>query len=86
MELTCSSNSNPPANSYQWFSSNGKMLAESPTYKLERVSRHTEAISCTAINTVGKNSSAPQKINVLCKYQVLCVSQWEPLLIGEIIF
>uniref|UniRef100_A0A672K6U4 Si:dkey-238d18.5 n=1 Tax=Sinocyclocheilus grahami TaxID=75366 RepID=A0A672K6U4_SINGR len=65
VELTCSSNSNPPANSFQWFSSNGKRLAENPTYKLERVSRHTEAISCTAINTEGKNSSGPQKINVL---------------------
>ncbi|XP_016325830.1 myelin-associated glycoprotein-like [Sinocyclocheilus anshuiensis] len=65
VELTCSSNSNPPANSYQWFSSNGKRLAENPTYKLEKVSRHTEAISCTAINTEGKNSSGPQKINVL---------------------
>uniref|UniRef100_A0A8C1XAK8 Si:dkey-238d18.5 n=1 Tax=Cyprinus carpio TaxID=7962 RepID=A0A8C1XAK8_CYPCA len=68
VELTCSSNSNPPANSYQWFSSNGTMLAENPTYRLEKVSRHTEAISCTAINTEGKNSSGPQKINVLCKY------------------
>uniref|UniRef100_A0A8C2PP00 Si:dkey-238d18.5 n=1 Tax=Cyprinus carpio TaxID=7962 RepID=A0A8C2PP00_CYPCA len=62
VELTCSSNSNPPANSYQWFSSNGKMLAESPTYKLKRVS---EAISCTAINTEGKNNSGPQKFNIL---------------------
>uniref|UniRef100_A0A8C1MM01 Si:dkey-238d18.5 n=1 Tax=Cyprinus carpio TaxID=7962 RepID=A0A8C1MM01_CYPCA len=65
VELTCSSNSNPPANSYPWFSSNGTMLAENPTYRLEKVSRHTEAISCTAINTEGKNSSGPQKINVL---------------------
>ncbi|XP_016414564.1 myelin-associated glycoprotein-like [Sinocyclocheilus rhinocerous] len=70
VELTCSSNSNPPANSYQWFSSNGKRLAENPTYKLERVSRHTEAISCTAINTEGKNSSGPQKIYILCKASV----------------
>ncbi len=80
VELTCSSNSNPPANSYQWFSSNGTMLAKSPTYKLERVSRHTEAISCTAINTEGKNSSGPQKISVLCKYQLLYVN--DPFLTG----
>ncbi|XP_059389714.1 myelin-associated glycoprotein-like [Carassius carassius] len=65
VELTCSSNSNPPANSYQWFSSNGTTLAKSPFYKLERVSRHTEAISCTAINTEGKNSSGLQKLNIL---------------------
>ncbi len=72
VELTCSSNSNPPANSYQWFSSNGTMLAKSPTYKLERVSRQTEAISCTAFNTEGKNSSAPRKLNY-------CVSMSERL-------
>ncbi|XP_052431914.1 myelin-associated glycoprotein-like isoform X3 [Carassius gibelio] len=65
VELSCSSDSNPPANSYQWFSLNGTMLAKSPTYKLERVSRHTEAISCTAFNTEGKNSSGPQKLNIL---------------------
>ncbi|XP_059369951.1 myelin-associated glycoprotein-like isoform X2 [Carassius carassius] len=65
VELSCSSDSNPPANSYQWFSLNGTMLAKSHTYKLERVSRHTEAISCTAFNTEGKNSSGPQKLNIL---------------------
>lgn len=65
VELSCSSNSNPPANSYQWFSSNGTMLAKSPTYKLERVSRQTENISCTAFNTEGNNSSAPRKLNIL---------------------
>ncbi|XP_048017271.1 B-cell receptor CD22 [Megalobrama amblycephala] len=65
VELTCSSKSNPPANSYQWFSLNATLLGERPTYKLERVSRHTEAISCTAINTLGRNSSSPRKINVL---------------------
>ncbi|XP_077063943.1 myelin-associated glycoprotein [Siphateles boraxobius] len=64
-ELTCSSNSNPPANSYQWFSLNGILLGNGPTYKLEKVTRHTEAISCTAINTVGRNSSGPRKIKVL---------------------
>ncbi|KAG1951994.1 B-cell receptor CD22-like [Pimephales promelas] len=64
-ELTCSSNSNPPANSYQWFSLNGTLLGNGTTYNLENVSRHTEAISCTAINTVGRNSSGPQKMNVL---------------------
>uniref|UniRef100_A0A8C0YDT0 Si:dkey-238d18.5 n=1 Tax=Cyprinus carpio carpio TaxID=630221 RepID=A0A8C0YDT0_CYPCA len=65
VELTCSSDSNPPANSYQWFSSNGILLGNKHTHRLERVSRHTEAMSCTAINTEGKNSSGPRKINVL---------------------
>ncbi|KAI2656423.1 Myelin-associated glycoprotein [Labeo rohita] len=71
VELTCSSDSNPPANSYEWFTSNGTMLANSPTYKLEKVSRHTEAISCTAINTLGKNSSdPPYNVNVVTKSSV----------------
>ncbi|XP_043115763.1 myelin-associated glycoprotein-like [Puntigrus tetrazona] len=65
VELTCSSDSNPPASSYRWFSSDGTTLGNKQTYKLERASRYTEAISCTAINTEGKASSGPQKINVL---------------------
>ncbi|CAM4555573.1 unnamed protein product [Leuciscus chuanchicus] len=64
-ELTCSSNSNPPADSYQWFSLNGPLQGNGSTYKLEKVSRHAEAISCTAINTVGRNNSSPRKLNIL---------------------
>ncbi|XP_039527102.1 sialic acid-binding Ig-like lectin 14 isoform X2 [Pimephales promelas] len=64
-ELTCSSDSNPPANNYQWFSLNGTLLGNGTTYKLEKVSRHTESISCTAINPFGKNSSSPRKLNIL---------------------
>nr|XP_055053143.1 myelin-associated glycoprotein-like isoform X2 [Misgurnus anguillicaudatus] len=64
VELICSCDSNPPA-SFQWISLNGSVLANGPNYKLNHVSRYTEAISCTASNTEGKNSSSPQKINVL---------------------
>ncbi|XP_065136662.1 myelin-associated glycoprotein-like isoform X2 [Paramisgurnus dabryanus] len=64
VELICSCDSNPPA-SFQWVSLNGSVLANGPTYKLNHVSRYTEAISCTASNTEGKNSSGPQRINVL---------------------
>ncbi|XP_073671666.1 sialic acid-binding Ig-like lectin 16 [Paramisgurnus dabryanus] len=64
VELICSCDSNPPA-SFQWISSNGSVLANGPTYKLNNVSRYTEAISCTANNTEGQNSSSPHKINVL---------------------
>ncbi|XP_065136677.1 myelin-associated glycoprotein-like [Paramisgurnus dabryanus] len=64
VELICSCDSNPPA-SFQWISLNGSVLANGPTYKLNQVSRYTEAISCTANNTEGKNSSSPQRINVL---------------------
>nr|XP_055053154.1 myelin-associated glycoprotein-like isoform X2 [Misgurnus anguillicaudatus] len=64
VELICSCDSNPPA-SFQWISLNGSVLANGPIYKLIHVSRYTEAISCTASNTEGQNSSGPQKINVL---------------------
>ncbi|XP_073718952.1 sialic acid-binding Ig-like lectin 13 isoform X2 [Misgurnus anguillicaudatus] len=64
VELNCSCDSNPPA-SFQWISLNGSVLANGPNYKLIHVSRYTEAISCTASNTEGKNNSSPQKINVL---------------------
>ncbi|XP_065136676.1 myelin-associated glycoprotein-like [Paramisgurnus dabryanus] len=64
VELICTCDSNPPAK-FQWISLNGSLLANGPTYKLNHVSRYTEAISCTASNTEGRNSSGPQKINVL---------------------
>ncbi|XP_056330065.1 myelin-associated glycoprotein-like [Danio aesculapii] len=63
--LTCSSDSNPPATSYEWFSLNKTLVAKGSSYQLMKVSRHTEAISCTAINTEGRNSSKPHQINVL---------------------
>ncbi|XP_065136665.1 myelin-associated glycoprotein-like [Paramisgurnus dabryanus] len=64
VELNCSCDSNPPA-SFQWISLNGSVLSNGPTYKLNQVSRYIEAISCTASNTEGQNSSSPQRINVL---------------------
>ncbi|XP_073719302.1 myelin-associated glycoprotein-like [Misgurnus anguillicaudatus] len=80
VELICSCDSNPPA-SFQWISLNGTVLANGTTYKLNNVSRYTEAISCTASNTEGQNNSSPQMINVLyppeiknessCKYELL---------------
>ncbi|XP_056613234.1 myelin-associated glycoprotein-like isoform X2 [Triplophysa dalaica] len=63
--LTCFTDSNPPAHSFQWFGSTGSPLANGSTYRLNNVTRYTEAISCTATNTEGKNSSGPQRINVL---------------------
>ncbi|XP_056613206.1 B-cell receptor CD22-like isoform X2 [Triplophysa dalaica] len=65
IRLTCFSDSNPPAHSFQWFGSTGSQLANGRSYRLNHVTRYTEAISCTATNTEGKNSSGPQRINVL---------------------
>ncbi|XP_016116777.1 myelin-associated glycoprotein-like, partial [Sinocyclocheilus grahami] len=81
VELTCSSNSNPPANSYQWFSSTGTTLAKSSIYKLDRVSRHTEAISCTVINTEGKNSSGSQKLNILYPPEIKSESSCQTMIL-----
>ncbi|XP_051535103.1 B-cell receptor CD22 [Myxocyprinus asiaticus] len=76
LEVTCTSDSNPPANSYQWFSLNGSLLTDTQTLRLERVSRYTEAISCTAMNTEGQNSSSLQRFNVLYPpYNVNVVSK-----------
>ncbi|XP_056613402.1 myelin-associated glycoprotein-like [Triplophysa dalaica] len=77
--LTCFTDSNPPAHSFQWFGSTGSPLANGSTYRMNHVTRYTEAISCTATNTEGKNSSGPQRINVLYPPEIKsgssCVSE-----------
>lgn len=73
VELNCTSDSNPPAHSFQWFSSTGPLLEKRSTYRSNHVTRYTKAISCTATNTEGETSSAPHKFNVLCEYRVLCI-------------
>uniref|UniRef100_A0A8C7RN91 Ig-like domain-containing protein n=1 Tax=Oncorhynchus mykiss TaxID=8022 RepID=A0A8C7RN91_ONCMY len=67
VELRCSSDSNPAANSYHWHNSRGPLPTTGPTLTLENVTRLTEAIYCTAINTEGLGESSPLKLNVECK-------------------
>ncbi|XP_056613321.1 myelin-associated glycoprotein-like isoform X1 [Triplophysa dalaica] len=65
VELNCSGESYPPIHSFQWFGSTGSLLENRSTYRFNHVTRYTEAITCTATNTEGKNCSAPHKFNVL---------------------
>ncbi|XP_033182279.1 sialoadhesin-like [Anabas testudineus] len=64
VQLTCSSEANPPAKSYLWKNEAGARLHQGQSYKLINVSRHTGALYCTAINTVGKRRSSPVQLNV----------------------
>ncbi|KAJ8332801.1 hypothetical protein SKAU_G00416970 [Synaphobranchus kaupii] len=64
VELRCSSDSNPPAHSYQWYNITGTLLSEEKTYKLHNVSRRNTAFYCAAINTEGHKNSTPVKISV----------------------
>ncbi|KAA0701809.1 Myelin-associated glycoprotein 1B236 [Triplophysa tibetana] len=65
VELNCSGDSYPPVHSFQWFGSTGTQIANGSSYRLNHVTRYTETITCTATNTEGENSSAPQRIKVL---------------------
>uniref|UniRef100_A0A3Q1IAI8 Si:dkey-238d18.5 n=1 Tax=Anabas testudineus TaxID=64144 RepID=A0A3Q1IAI8_ANATE len=67
VQLTCSSEANPPAKSYLWKNEAGARLHQGQSYKLINVSRHTGALYCTAINTVGKRRSSPVQLNVSFK-------------------
>ncbi|XP_042346465.1 sialoadhesin-like [Plectropomus leopardus] len=63
--LKCSSNAHPPASSYQWHNDTGAKLYQGDIYVLPNVSRHTGAVYCTAINTIGRRKSSPVQLNVL---------------------
>uniref|UniRef100_A0A3Q1JHM7 Ig-like domain-containing protein n=1 Tax=Anabas testudineus TaxID=64144 RepID=A0A3Q1JHM7_ANATE len=64
VQLKCSSEANPPANSYLWKNKAGARLHQGQSYKLINVSRHTGALYCTANNTVGESKSSPVQLNV----------------------
>ncbi|XP_041709880.2 sialic acid-binding Ig-like lectin 12 [Coregonus clupeaformis] len=64
VELRCSSDSNPAAHSYRWHNSRGPLPTTGPTITLENVTRLTETLFCTAINTEGRGQSSPLKLNV----------------------
>ncbi|XP_028835136.1 myelin-associated glycoprotein [Denticeps clupeoides] len=63
--LNCSSDSNPPAYSYQWYNVNGILQSEGHSFTQEKVSRSTQPLYCTAINTEGQGSSRPAVLNVV---------------------
>ncbi|KAJ8287649.1 hypothetical protein COCON_G00003080 [Conger conger] len=64
VKMQCSSESNPPAHSYQWYNITGALLSEEKIYKLDNVSRHISAFYCAANNTEGHRNSIPVKFRV----------------------
>ncbi|KAJ8005301.1 hypothetical protein DPEC_G00145210 [Dallia pectoralis] len=93
VELRCSSDGNPAAHSFHWHNSQGPLPSRSSTIKLERVTRLTEALYCTAINTEGQGHSSLLKFHVEYQPEIrvgsactadfsiincLCIVDWEP--------
>ncbi|XP_010883399.2 myelin-associated glycoprotein isoform X2 [Esox lucius] len=93
VELKCSSNSNPAPHSFRWHNSKGPLPSRRSTIKLERVTRLTEALYCTAINTEGQGQSSSLKVHVEYRPEIrvgsactadfsiitcLCIVDWEP--------
>ncbi|XP_070690761.1 myelin-associated glycoprotein isoform X2 [Pempheris klunzingeri] len=74
VKLNCSSDANPPASSYEWHSESGARLHQGNVYMLPNVSRHTGALYCTAINTIGRGKSSPAQLNVLYAPEIKTVS------------
>lgn len=67
--LTCSSNSNPPAQRYEWYCGHSKIkLRLEERLTVQNVSKDTEPYSCAAINDVGRGKSPPTQIPVQCMY------------------
>ncbi|XP_077312366.1 B-cell receptor CD22-like [Lithobates pipiens] len=63
--LTCSSNSNPPAQRYEWYYGHRKMkLRLEERITVQNVLKDTEPYSCAAINDVGRGESPPTQIPV----------------------
>uniref|UniRef100_I3K7R1 Myelin-associated glycoprotein n=1 Tax=Oreochromis niloticus TaxID=8128 RepID=I3K7R1_ORENI len=62
--LKCSSDANP-VSSYEWHSETGALLNKGQTYTMSNVSRHSEAVYCTAVNEEGRVRSSTVKLNVL---------------------
>ncbi|XP_040182914.1 B-cell receptor CD22-like [Rana temporaria] len=63
--LTCSSNSNPPAHTYEWRLGDSKTkLRLEERIRVQNVSKDTEPYSCAAINDIGRGESPPTQIPV----------------------
>ncbi|XP_077312676.1 B-cell receptor CD22-like [Lithobates pipiens] len=64
--LTCSSRSNPPPHTYEWYRGNSKIKLRSQDQRItvRNVTKDLEPYSCTAINDVGSGESPPTEIHV----------------------
>lgn len=80
VELRCSSDSNPAAHSYRWHNNREPLPTTGPTVTLENVTRLTEALYCTAIDTEGHGCSREWTITVDYKDQAFITSITQLLL------
>lgn len=72
VNLTCSSNANPPVEKYFWYKLNGgqpwtKGTVQNLTFLSVR-SHHAGQYYCTAWNVLGMETSATISLSVLCKF------------------
>ncbi|XP_076016864.1 B-cell receptor CD22 [Genypterus blacodes] len=65
VQLTCSSNANPTAHSYEWRDARGALLFRGHAYSIFNVSRHKDELYCTAFNTEGEGESSLVQLHVL---------------------
>ncbi|XP_057690128.1 sialoadhesin-like [Corythoichthys intestinalis] len=81
--LKCSCDANPPASSYEWHNDHGARLHEGRIFILTNVSRHTGPLYCIAINAIGKATSSPVQLDVMCvdrerRFVQIHVNLWSP--------
>ncbi|XP_049903735.1 sialoadhesin-like [Epinephelus moara] len=74
VRLKCSCDAHPPASGYLWHNETGAQLHQGSVYMLSNVTRHTGALYCTAVNTVGRSKSSPVQLNVLYAPEIRAAS------------
>uniref|UniRef100_A0AAZ3RUK8 B-cell receptor CD22 n=1 Tax=Oncorhynchus tshawytscha TaxID=74940 RepID=A0AAZ3RUK8_ONCTS len=73
VNLTCSSDANPPVENYTWYKRNvTSPKASGQSYTIHNVSSEDrEGYYCEALNIIGRET-IPVHINVICKYDTFC--------------
>ncbi|XP_073457904.1 B-cell receptor CD22-like [Aquarana catesbeiana] len=85
--LTCSSRSNPPPHTYEWYRGNSKinLRLEVQSIKVLNVNKDMEPLSCVAINILGRGESplTPISVQYAPKDVMVSFSKNEELLEGS---
>uniref|UniRef100_A0A8C7MQ02 B-cell receptor CD22 n=1 Tax=Oncorhynchus kisutch TaxID=8019 RepID=A0A8C7MQ02_ONCKI len=76
VNLTCSSDANPPVDKYTWYKvtyKNMSMRHSGQRYTIHNISSEDrEGYYCEALNIIGRET-IPVHINVICKYDTFCL-------------